>query len=196
MTLRLLIILMITSLAGTTLAATFGQTSAGGSYAVLDDVTGNNKIATKFTMGATGGTVDSITAFMRTNWDGDDDVTLFIYSDDSNSPDVVVDSAVGTTSATGGSWISAEAAIGATLTGSTDYWLGVRNKSATLTGIAYTDATGYSRILTADAGTLDDPWSGGSVNDNSTRVSIYVTYTVTGVADISYVRRIKEGEGK
>jgi hypothetical protein len=83
------------------------------------------------------------------------------------------------------------------ITGSTVYWPSVAFDNDT--PCKYDAVGGFRRehkSITYSSGTMDDPFPASTTSSTTRKYSIYITYTATDGADISYVRRIKEGEGK
>ncbi len=168
---------------------TFGETGETETNSLI--IATDHTVLSKQTMGATGGTLDSIYVYIH-DQGGAPSIKLCIYSAADSS---LLAQAAGTVNVefdtpTYG-WQGD--AVSVALSANTDYWLGFN---------AVGDAVNFNVVATtggvaddcADPLPFLDPFVGGTPYGG--QHSIYGVYTPDGADDISYVRRIKEGEGK
>jgi hypothetical protein len=163
----------------------FGVTTVGGTNYTLSS---SNVRHCRFTTGSVGGTADSITVYIFEDG-ATSNVGSAIYTDDSGCAALIDSSAQEySTTAWSASWLSMSLAEGATLSGSTNYYLSA-SSDASSCYMKYDDTdSGLS------TGHWNDPWpfnvscqSGWDNNDYT--FSIYVTYTEAGGTETGGRRR-------
>lgn len=154
---------------------TFGTTGVGATTYLLN---GNNVRHCRYTMGATGGTVDSIAIYIDEDGGGVN-VGGAIY-DESSGCNNLIDSSTAqiAVGAYDEGWLMFTSAATATLSGATDYWIS-----------ACADAATYMRYDDNNSDTSSGHWSDAwpfeaSCNDgwnaNDYTFSVYVVYTTSG----------------
>ncbi len=171
------IIFIATMFPGLATAATLGKTTVGTST----DTQNSNWInASRFTMGASGGTVTSMSVNVGAVAAAPNNAfQVAIYTDSGNSPSTLIaQSSSGTLTAN--SWVTVP--ISATLAPNTAYWLAYNSNgtSASVNNMRY---SGGGRSAWTNSSVAFGTWPStfGVSTKGATTFSIYATYTATNV---------------
>lgn len=159
--------------------ATLGYTSAGGS---TDSGDANYMNGSRFTMGASDGTVSSMSAYVAAPVDAapNNQFQLAIYTDSNGAPGALVaSSASGTLKANAWNTVS----VSATLKANTPYWLmyNTNGSNSSFNNLKYTGGSSGQGAYSTNGQSFGAwPATFGAATRGNEKFSIYATYTPSG----------------